>query len=97
MINLINCDDKCFQSAVTISLSHEEIENTKKNIQKEYKKGLKHLSRKDDWENFEKNSPIIVPNTLLVKKEKIYPPYVSKQNSKREKQVILLMIPNGEK
>ena len=32
MINLINCDDKCFQSAVTISLSHEEIENTKKNI-----------------------------------------------------------------
>ena len=97
MINLINCDNKCFQSAVTISLSHEEIENTKKNIQKEYKKGLKHLSRKDDWENFEKNSPIIVPNTLLVKKEKIYPPYVSKQNSKREKQVILLMIPNGEK
>ena len=64
MINLINCDDKCFQSAVTISLSHEEIENTKKNIQKEYKKGLKYLSSKDDWEYFEKNSPIIAPNTL---------------------------------
>ena len=29
--------------------------------------------------------------------EKIYPAYVSKQNSKHEKQVILLMIPNGEK
>ena len=30
------------------------------------------------------------------KKEKIYPAYVSKHNSNREKQVILLMIPNGE-
>ena len=29
-------------------------------------------------------------------KEKIYPAYVSKNNSNHEKQVILLMIPNGE-
>ena len=32
----------------------------------------------------------------MVKKKKIYPAYVSKHNSNREKQVILLMIPNGE-
>ena len=31
-----------------------------------------------------------------MKKEKVYPAYVSKNNSNREKQVILLMIPNRE-
>ena len=34
---------------------------------------------------------------MYAKKEKIYPAYVSKQNSNRKKQVILLMIPNREK
>ena len=33
---------------------------------------------------------------MYAKSEKIYPVYVSKPNSKREKQVIILMIPNGE-
>ena len=33
---------------------------------------------------------------LYAKKEKIYPGYVSKHNSNREKQVILLMISNGK-
>ena len=33
----------------------------------------------------------------MLKKEKTYPTYVSKHNSDREKQVILLMILNGEK
>ena len=32
----------------------------------------------------------------LLEKKKIYPAYVSKHNSNDEKQVILLMIPNGE-
>ena len=32
----------------------------------------------------------------ILKKRKIYPAYVSKNNSNREKQVIILMIPNGE-
>ena len=35
-------------------------------------------------------------NVLDAKKEKIYPAYISKHSTKREKQVILLMIPNGE-
>ena len=34
---------------------------------------------------------------FMLKKKKIYPAYVSKHNSNREKQVILLMISNGEK
>ena len=33
----------------------------------------------------------------MLKKKKIYPAYVSKHNSNREKQVILLMISNEEK
>ena len=32
----------------------------------------------------------------MLKREKIYPAYVSKHNSNRQKQVILSMIPNGE-
>ena len=36
-------------------------------------------------------------NVLYAKKEKISPAYVLIHNSNREKQVILSMIPNGEK
>ena len=36
-------------------------------------------------------------NVLYVKEIKIYPTYVSNHNFKSEKQVILLLIPNGEK
>ena len=32
----------------------------------------------------------------MLKRKKIYPAYVSKHNSNHEKQVNLLMIPNGE-
>ena len=45
-------------------------------------KGLNHPPEKEDWKKFEKNNPTIAR--------------VSKQNSKREKQVMLLMIPNGD-
>ena len=34
---------------------------------------------------------------MYFKKGKIYPAYVSKYNSNREKQVIFLIIPNGER
>ena len=33
----------------------------------------------------------------MLKKKKNTPPYVSKRNSNREKQSVLLMIPNGQK
>ena len=35
-------------------------------------------------------------NSRMLKKKSIYPAYASKNNSNREKQVILLMITNGE-
>ena len=59
--------------------------------------GINFPSEKDDWKKFEKNNVTIALNVLYAKKEKIYPAYVSKHNSNREKQVILLMISNGEK
>ena len=46
--------------------------------------------------NSQKNNLTIALNVLYAKKEKIYPAYILKQNSNREKQVILSMIPNGE-
>ena len=42
------------------------------------------------------NNVAIAVNVLYAKKEKIYPAYISKHNSNREKQVIVLMILNGE-
>ena len=54
-------------------------------------------SEKDDLKKLEKKNVTIALNVLYAKKEKIYPAYVSKHNSNREKQVILLMIPNGGK
>ena len=51
-------------------------------------------SEKDHWKKIEKNNVIITLNVLYMKKEKIYPTYVSKNNLNREKQVILLMFPN---
>ena len=50
------------------------------------------------FEKAEKNNVTIPFNVLCAKKEKkIYPVYISKNNSNCEKQVILLMISNGEK
>ena len=45
----------------------------------------------------EKNNVTIALNISYAKKEKIYPAYVSKHNSNRERQVILLTLSNGEK
>ena len=45
----------------------------------------------------EKNYVTIALNILYGKKEKLYHAYVSKRNSNREKEVIILMIPNEEK
>ena len=48
-------------------------------------------------EKIEKNNLTIAVNVWYAEKEKIYPAYVSKNNSNHEKQVILLMIPNEKK
>ena len=104
-INLINNkDNKCFQYAVTITLNDEEI---KKDLQRttiikpftnKYDwEGINYPSEKDDWKKIEKNNVTIALNVLYAKKEKIYQAYVSKHNSNCQKQVIILMISNGEK
>ena len=54
-------------------------------------------SKKYDQRKLEKNNETIALSVLYAKKEKIYCAYVSKHNSNREKQVTLIMIPNGEK
>ena len=46
---------------------------------------------------FEKNNPKIALNILYIKEKEIYPAFISKHNSTREKQITLLLIPNQEK
>ena len=58
--------------------------------------GVNFPSKKDDWKKLDKSNVTIALNVLHVNKEKIYPVYVSKYNSNHERQVILLMISNGE-
>ena len=50
------------------------------------------IEKKIEWNNVTSTL-----NVCCAKNEKIYPAYVSKYNPNREKQVILLMILNGEK
>ena len=44
----------------------------------------------------EQNNVTITLNVLYAKKQRLDPPNISKNNSNREKQVILLMVSNGE-
>ena len=96
--------NKCFEYTATVTLLYEEI---KKDPQRQTKikpfidkynwNGINYPSEKDGWKKIEKNNVTIV--LLIVsyaKIEKIYHTYVSKRNPNREKQVILLMISNGE-
>ena len=45
---------------------------------------------------FEKNNPTIALNILYIKEKEIYPVFISKRKSTREKQIIILMSPNIE-
>ena len=104
-INLIKKKkDKCFQYTVTVALNHEEIKKylqriikIKPFIDKYNCEGVNYTSERDDWEKFEKNNPTIALKVFYSKKEKIYDAYISKYYWNREKQVIILMIPNGER
>ena len=103
-MNPINKGKKCFQYAVTVALNHEEI---KKDLQK-ITKNLTLNINKYNWEaidfhqkrwseRIDNSNVTIALNVLYAKKEKTYPASLSKHDYKREKQVILLMIPNEEK
>ena len=84
-------DHKCFQYTVTVALNHEEIKKDPQRIPK-----IKSFINKYNWEGKKFPSEAIVLNALYVKKEKLCPAYVSKNNSNHENQVILLVIPNGD-
>ena len=103
-INPKNNDYKCFQYAVTLALNLDKISKNSQRISKikpfieEYNwKDIDFPSTSKDWKKFELNNEI-ARNILYVphNTKKIEIAYKSKHNLTREKQVILLMISNGE-
>ena len=103
-IDLKNNDGKCFQYAITVALNHEKIKNDPQRITKikpfidQYNwKEINFPSHKKDWN--EKNNKTIALNILYVphNTEEIIHVYKSKHNLRRENQVNLLMITDGEK
>ena len=103
-INPKNNDYKCFQYAVTLALNLDKINNYPERISK-IKPFIEQYNSKDidfpstskDWKKFELNNEIAL-NILYVpyNTEKIEVAYKSKHNLTREKQLIFLMISNGE-
>ena len=103
-INPKNNDYKCFQYAVTLALNLDKINGHPQKISKikpfieQYNwKDIDFPSTSKDWKKFELNSEIAL-NILYVahNTKNIEIAYKSKHNLTREKQVILLMISNGE-
>ena len=104
-INPKNNDDKYFQYAVTVALNLNSIDNHPERISK-IKPFINKYNWKDidfpamskDWKKFESNNEIAINNLCVPHNtKKINIAYKSKHNLTQEKQVILLMISNGEK
>ena len=99
-----NNDHKCFQYAVTLALNLDKIKKDPQRISKikpfieQYNwKDIDFPSTSKDWKKIELNNEIAlnilyVPHTT----KKVREAYKSKHNVTGEKQVILLMISNGE-
>ena len=105
-INPKNNDNKCFQYAVTVALNHDKINKDPQRISKNKPFINQHnwndidfRSTGKDWKKFELNNESITLNILYVpyKTKKTCLAYKSKHNLTHENQVILLMIPDGEK
>ena len=103
-INPKNNDYKCFQYAVTLALNLDNIDNHPERISKikpfidQYNwKDIDFQATSKDWRKFELNNEIAL-NILYVphNTRKIHVAYKSKHNLTCDKQVILLMISNGE-
>ena len=103
-INPKNNDYKCFQYAATLALnldninSHPERISKIKPFTKKYNwKEIDFPSTSKVWKKFELNNEIAL-NILYIphNAKRIQVAYKSKHNLTREKQVILLMISNGE-
>ena len=105
-INPKNKDNKCFQYSITVALNHQNIENHPERISNikpfidQYNwEGIEFPAGIKDWKRFERNNKTIALNILFVphNEKTINLAYKSKYNRKRENQVVLLMITNGEK
>ena len=109
IINPKNNDYKCIQHVVTLALNHDKIDRNPQRISKirpfidQYNwKDIDFSATSKDWKNFEQNNESIAFNILYVllifySIRKIHIAYKSRHNLTREKQVILLMITDGEK
>ena len=104
-INPKNNDDKCFQYAVTLALNLDKIEKDpqrvskiKPFIEKDNWEDIDFPSTSKDWKKFESNNEVAL-NILYVpyNTKKINIAYKSKNNLTQEKQLILLMISDGQK
>ena len=74
----------------------DRISKIKPLINKYNWKGINYPSGKDDWKKFEESNVTVTFNVFYVKKNEYISYYISKQISNPEKQIILLMIPNGK-
>ena len=105
-INVENDDDKCFQYSMTVALNydkikkhHQRVSNVKPFINQYDWNEINFPSHVNDWKKFELNNKSIALNVLYIPEgeDTIRHAYKSKYNLKRENQVILLMISDGEK
>ena len=104
-INPKNNDDKCFQYAVTLALNLDKIKKDPQRVSK-IKPFIKKYNWEDidfpstskDWKKFECNNEVAL-NILYVpyNTKKINITYKSKNNLTQERQIILLMISDGQK
>ena len=100
-----NNDDKCFQYALTLALNLDKIKKdpqrvskTKPYIEKYNWEDIDFPSTSKDWEKFECNNEValnILYVTYNTKKTNIA--YKSKNTLTQERQIILLMISDGQK
>ena len=104
-INPKNNDDKCFQYAVTLALNLDEIKKDpprvskiKPFIEKYNWEDIDFPSTSKDWKKFECNNEVTL-NILYVpyNNKKINIAYKSKNNLTHKRQIILLMISDGQK
>ena len=98
-------DNKCFQYAVTLALNLDKIKKNPQRVSK-IKPFIKKYNWEDidfpstskDWKKFQSNNKVGL-NILYVpyKTKKINIAYKSKNNLTQERQIILLMIGDGQK
>ena len=105
-VNLKNKNDGCFAYAILAGLNYHKVGNHSERTTNltlyidDYNwQDIEFPSKSKDWKKFEKNNKSIALNILFVPNDNkdIRLAYKSEYNGKREKQVVLLMIGDGEK